>query len=331
MLIRPIDTRDAEAFSAWYEVYLAARLADHPTGPRWLEHELSVVYEGSEHHRSRLWLAGDGGRAVGAAVLGLPMRDNLTLGEPEVFVRPEARRRGIGTALLRAVEDAARTERRTSLLVYLEGPTSRSATSGTRFAEHHGFDRRITEIARVQRPPFDVEAIDAAVREAEPFAVGYEIVTWRDEVPDPYVAEFARLEARLSLDAPLGELDYEGEVWDEPRIRAAEQRRRRMRRQSWNAAAVASDGSLAGMTTIVIAVDSDDTAFQDTTIVDPVHRGHRLGLLLKAANVRAVLAERPGVRAVWTWNAETNTQMIAINETLGYRVEAWSAGYQRDL
>jgi hypothetical protein len=85
------------------------------------------------------------------------------------------------------------------------------------------------------------------------------------------------------------------------------------------------------MTTIVIAVDSDDTAFQDTTIVDPVHRGHRLGLLLKAANVRAVLAERPGVRAVWTWNAETNTQMIAINETLGYRVEAWSAGYQRDL
>ncbi|HEU0041201.1 MAG TPA: hypothetical protein VFQ15_02510, partial [Jiangellaceae bacterium] len=73
----------------------------------------------------------------------------------------------------------------------------------------------------------------------------------------------------------------------------------------------------------------DECAFQDTTIVDPAHRGHRLGLLLKAANFRSLIHDRPGVQAVWTWNADSNSQMISINETLGYRPEGWSAAYQR--
>lgn len=326
--IRPIEASDPE-FSAWYDIHLEARLADYPHGPQWRERELRVVYVGHEHHDARLWLAETDGTAVGAAVLGLPLRDNTGLAEPDIFVRPEYRRRGIGSALLATVDAAARSRQRVSLMTYIEGPTASPTTPGTAFAEHHGFTRRITEIARVQRPPFNLEGIASAERAARPHASDYQIVTWHDAVPAEHVEEFARLEARLSTDAPLGELDYEGEVWDEARIRAAEERRVRMGRQSWNAVAVAPDSSLGGMTVIVMAADSDECAFQDTTIVDPAHRGHRLGLLLKAANFRSLIHDRPGVQAVWTWNADSNSQMISINETLGYRPEGWSAAYQR--
>ncbi|WP_162606561.1 GNAT family N-acetyltransferase [Jiangella asiatica] len=330
MEIRPINAQD-DAFAGWYDVYVAAWDADYPDGPRWLEHELKVIYEGSDQHDALLWLAEDDGKAVGAALLGLPLRDNLSLGEPEVYVRPEHRRRGIGTALLRELESAAESAGRTSLLTYLEGPVDTTESTGTAFAEKNGFTRRITEIARVQRPPFDLEGIAAAEEAARPHATDYRIATWRDAVPAEYLDEYARLQARMSTDPPLGELEYEVEVWDEARVRTGEARRERMRRSSWNAAAFAADGTMAGLTIIGLSADSDETGFQDTTIVDPAHRGHRLGLLVKAANLREVLADRPGIKSIWTWNADSNGHMIAINETLGYRVAGWSAGYQRTL
>lgn len=330
MRIRPIKTVDDD-FAAWFDVQSTARAADDPDGPRWPMSELRVVYKGTEHHDAMLWLAEDGGRTVGAALLGLPMRDNLTLAELDVFVRPECRRRGFGTALLDVLETSAGELGRTSAVAYTSGPARSPSTPGTAFAEHHGFTHRITEISRVQRPPYPLEAIAEAERSAQPAASDYEIVTWRDRVPDEYILEYARLESRLSTDAPLGDLEYEGEVWDEARIRESERRRALMGRSSWSAVAVAPDGTLAGVTVISLANDSDEVAFQETTIVDPAHRGHRLGLLLKAANFRALLAERPGVQAVWTWNADVNAQMIAINETMGYRVHGWEAAYQRDL
>lgn len=330
MQIRPIKATD-DAFSAWYDIYQDAYVTDYPTGPRYTEREMRVICEGHEHRAVELWLADDAGRTVGAAMLGLPLRDNLKLGEPEVWVRPDARRRGVGTALLEVVTAAAREQERSSLMTYVDGPLATPQTPGTAFAEQRGFTRRISEIARVQRPPFDLDAIVEAETAAKPFAAGYEIITWRGPVPGEHVAEYARLEARLSTDAPLGELDYEAEAWDEARIRKSEERYARMGREIWSAVAVAPGGSMAGVTRVVLLEDSDETGFQDTTLVDPEHRGHRLGLLVKAANLRHILANRPGVKSIWTWNADSNAHMISINETLGYRVAGWSAGYQRDI
>ncbi|NEE00165.1 GNAT family N-acetyltransferase [Phytoactinopolyspora halotolerans] len=330
MQIRSITVADAD-FSAWYDVHRCATEADFPNGPHFSERELRVVHEPHEHSARKLWIAEENGRVVGAAQLALPLRDNLKLAELEIFVRPEARRQGIGTALLDTVRECAREHSRTSLLTYLDAPSQRQATAGTEFLEHHGFTQRIVEIARVQRTPFDLDAIAKAEDHAKQYATDYQILTWRGRVPAEYVEEYARLEARMSTDAPLGELEYEPEVWDEARVRRSEERTERMGRSNWTAVAMAPDGTMAGVTRIVLADDSDAAAYQDTTLVDPAHRGHRLGLLLKAANLRNLLAARPGVEAIWTWNADSNNHMISINETLGYRVEGWTPGYQRDL
>ena len=73
----------------------------------------------------------------------------------------------------------------------------------------------------------------------------------------------------------------------------------------------------------------DDHAWQNVTIVDPDHRGHRLGMWIKVANLRYLMAHEPAVRAIDTWNAASNTHMIAINEAVGFRpVDAWGMWQQ---
>lgn len=331
MDIRRIDVSDQADFAAWYAVYEAAQEHDVPGGPRWLEHECRVAYESSAAYDTTLWLAEDGDAPVGGAALELPLKDNPRLGEVELMVHQDARRRGIGTALLAEIEKQAADGGRSSLVGYVTLPLAADGPPGAAFAERHGFTSRLVEVSRVQRPPFDLERLEQLEREALPHAAGYEVVTWRDPIPEAYLDAYARMLVRLSTDAPLGELDYEAEVWDAERVRSIEERRVRMNRGAWSAIAITPDGAVVGQTSIVLANDSDRTAFQNETIVDPEHRGHRLGLLIKIANLRQLLAERPGLQATWTWNADSNTHMNEVNELLGYVPFAKEAAYQRDL
>lgn len=68
-----------------------------------------------------------------------------------------------------------------------------------------------------------------------------------------------------------------------------------------------------------------EIAYQWATIVESAHRGHRLGMLLKAASLQLLLRELPAARTLNTWNAAVNSQMISINEALGFQpVERWT-------
>jgi hypothetical protein len=80
-----------------------------------------------------------------------------------------------------------------------------------------------------------------------------------------------------------------------------------------------------GFTDLGRASTIPDVAFQWATIVRVAHRGHRLGMLLKLANLDQLRREMPTVRHLNTWNAASNTWMVAVNEAVGFRVmEAWT-------
>ena len=61
---------------------------------------------------------------------------------------------------------------------------------------------------------------------------------------------------------------------------------------------------------------------QEGTAVVAAHRGNGLGLWLKAVMLERILAERSDSRFIRTGNANVNTQMLAINEKLGFTY-AW--------
>jgi hypothetical protein len=118
---------------------------------------------------------------------------------------------------------------------------------------------------------------------------------------------------------PVGDLDLEDSEWTPERIRAAEHRARGIGRHVLTALAIAPDGTVAGSSDVRVN-EADPTHGQvGVTLVDPDHRGHRLGLALKVATHDLALASYPGLLSVDTSNAEVNTHMNAVNEALGYR------------
>jgi RimJ/RimL family protein N-acetyltransferase len=77
-----------------------------------------------------------------------------------------------------------------------------------------------------------------------------------------------------------------------------------------------------------VGVDPEEPAWghQGLTAVTRPHRGHRLGLLTKAAMMEWLAAAEPRLERVTTTNASVNAHMISVNEELGYRLA--EPGYQ---
>ena len=61
------------------------------------------------------------------------------------------------------------------------------------------------------------------------------------------------------------------------------------------------------------------------------HRGHRLGVAVKVANLRLLQGERPDITRLTTYNAEVNEHMIGVNEVMGFRPVARLGDFQKRL
>ena len=96
-------------------------------------------------------------------------------------------------------------------------------------------------------------------------------------------------------------------------------------RIAYHSAAVHEETNrLVAWTTITKEKSLGWNAFQQITIVDPDHRGHRLGALVKVENLRFFREHEPTVTAIDTFNAHSNSYMIQINEQMGFRpLYAW--------
>jgi RimJ/RimL family protein N-acetyltransferase len=82
---------------------------------------------------------------------------------------------------------------------------------------------------------------------------------------------------------------------------------------------------------VVVDTESPEIGDQHDTSVARRHRGHRLGLLLKAEMLLWLADAEPQVAHIHTNNAESNQHMIAVNDRLGYRPVARIVEFQRRL
>ncbi|CEA08907.1 hypothetical protein BN1051_02265 [Arthrobacter saudimassiliensis] len=90
-------------------------------------------------------------------------------------------------------------------------------------------------------------------------------------------------------------------------------------------------GTLVGHTVLMVFDAVPAAAFQDDTLVLRRHRGHRLGTVLKAANLLRLYEQLPDVQRIWTWNAVENRHILDINEALGFRPVGVSGQWQKVL
>jgi GNAT superfamily N-acetyltransferase len=331
--ITQVEPGDAEALRAVWEVETAATHADLPGLPADPVEEL-LNEPRDQRARDRVrWLARDNGRPVGAARMSLPKLDNTAVAELWIVVHPEHRRRGIGRALLDVALKRARHASRTSVMGEVPerlrdelGDGDGTRSPGAMFAAAVGAKEALAEMCRA----LDLHSVDEdrmAALEAEALSrsEGYELVQWVGPAPDDLLPDLARLTSRLSTDAPMGDLVWEEENWDGERYREAEAEAASTGRD-WvtTAARQVDNGRLVAYTDIGVSRFQPETAFQWTTIVDGAHRGHRLGMLIKVANLRLLRREHASAQRIFTWNADSNEHMLAINQAMGFQpVAKW--------
>ncbi len=255
------------------------------------------------------------GVTVAAADVELGEWDNRDLAWISLVVDPAHRRRGLGSALLVQAIELCRQRGRTRF-----GAWAWETAAGVPFAHRHGFVLGQVETYRVLAPhELPPGHLDALYNEAAAYAEDYVLTRIAGRTPEELVADVSMLSSVIN-DAPTDNLDVEDEVFPVQRIRDFEEATIASGHRLHRVIARHRDtGEAAGHT--VVAVDSEQptVAHQDDTSVVRAHRGHRLGLLLKAEMLRWLAEAEPQVASIDTDNAESNTAMVRVNERLGYR------------
>ncbi|MFJ9648708.1 GNAT family N-acetyltransferase [Streptomyces sp. NPDC101206] len=322
----PLHSVSVTDATAWHQIVAASMAHDlpgvPPPGPGQVHAQLTKPTLDS--HRLT-WLAA-GADGVPFAVAGLrlfasPEREHLA--ELELHVDPAHRRLGAGSRLLSAVVAACRTEGRRSLIV-----EAAADSPGEGFCERWGFRRALSlDHLLLHLDRLDEEAVLLAAGTERP---GYRLSGWTGTVPDGLADAFAAAKNAMN-DMPTGDLDYGSVAWDADRVRAMGKVISDRRDVLLTLAAVHDDGTMAGYTEIVLPGGSGPRAQQYDTAVVPAHRGHGLGLWVKAAMVRRLRAEYPGVLEIETDNAEDNVHMLAVNRALGFRSYRRTREFQLDV
>lgn len=336
--VREIDPRDDADWAGWFAVFQAVQEYARPGEPNWTSHEQRAL---ALRHR----LPDDGNRTglsrqdiqlrldEGVARLTLHLRDNTHLADLAVWVLPGARRRGLGTALLREGLRRAAADGRTHVETEIDEPGAEvpgAEVPGVAFARRHGFACGLRETRRDLALPVAPALLDELEAAARPYAEGYRIRTWRERVPQDLLADRALIERRMSTDAPIGDLPVEEEDYDGARIRDNETLNIAQGRLVFAAGAI-RDGRLVAHSEVGVPRAVPQRGYQWGTLVLKGHRGHRLGMLVKIAALRELAAGSPGTTCVSTWNAETNAPMIAVNEALGFVPAGTLSSWSRTL
>jgi len=126
---------------------------------------------------------------------------------------------------------------------------------------------------------------------------------------------------RLILDAPTGDVDFEPESMTVEDYQVLlDQQRDAGRTLITTVALHRETGVVAAYTDLVLPSGDPHIVFQWGTLVLPEHRGHRLGMAVKIANLQELARLAPERRTVQTMNDEQNPWMVDINKDLGFEV-----------
>lgn len=244
----------------------------------------------------RFAVARESGRIVGYAQVKVSEAEgNADLAIATIVVLPQHRRRGIGSALLRAVPSLSNGR------TVVESWSVVKGTAADHFAAAHGF-RVVTSMTRQRLALTDLP-------EAGELPPGYRMVRWKGTTPDEFIEAYVD-GLNAVAGAPFGEstIDHAYNTVESVRQDDAEAVAER-----WVILLLHQD-EVAGVTVVERDSAASATAEQLHTAVLPAHRGKGLGRLIKAR----MLHDLTGVEEIFTRTSTENEHMLRVNHSLGY-------------
>lgn len=335
MKIIPLNRADddlvEQLWGVWQRSIVASRVEPHRLRLDEFTHDLRYTYP-TEHDAMAVATADS--RVIGGARAWFADHDNLDKCWVDLHVDPQQRRRGVGSALVEWVERTAKDEGRSMVLGEIFVPAGvRSCEGPGRFAERHGYRTSSIDIVRRMRLPAAEEVLARHERESAA-AMGdrYELSVHVGAVPEHLQQSLCDAANRLGVDAPTGDVDFEPESTSPKDYLDGHAHDARIGRQRLTALAVErATGVVAAYSDLALPAGDPDLVFQWGTLVLPEHRGHRLGMAVKAANLRQLARVDPRRTAVRTMNAEDNPWMVQINVELGFEVIEEALALTKDL
>ncbi|MFM9429271.1 GNAT superfamily N-acetyltransferase [Arthrobacter sp. MP_2.3] len=346
-----LDGADAADFITAVEVGRRVRMQTWGSDDLAYAPQEKLLEMADPYERQVILVARVDGDIVGTVDIALPLADNLDLAEFALDILPEFQGRGVGRRLLEAAEHFARGEGRHTILIDTNHSRASLGDSGVgqlipgtglgfvpmnsrevEFARRSGYTLQHIEQFSACTLPLDSKLVEELETEAQEANAGrYRLHHWTDQCPDQWLEAVVKLENSAGEDGVPGADDtdmvFDGGILREAEDVAIAQGRRTV----VTAVEEIATGELVGLTTISVLALRPDVVFQDDTVVLRKHRGNKLGLLIKVANMERLAEQFPGARVLYTWNAPENRYLLKVNQQLGFTTAGVTGLWQKEL
>lgn len=272
------------------------------------------------------WLAFRGATPIATMFAGYMLtEENQHLMQFDLYLVPDERRKGVGSRLLHWVVDLAQANNRRLLIT----DTSSMIPAGDAFMEKLGGEMALSgDESQLLVDELDIDLMDQWLERANERGGDLTLGIWEGLYPEDELEAIAELKRTMNT-APRDDLDMEDFNFTAEHLREAEKAFAARDRKRWTYyVRDPENNTLAGYTELYWNPSKPLILSQGDTAVVPAYRNRGIGRWVKAAAIKGVLAEQPGVKYVRTDNASSNAGMLKINHEMGFKLYKVSKHWQ---